>query len=383
MYPTPQRMVGFSSDGGLVGAGVTATTSLGLSAVWRCLDILSNGVSQLEWVERRGNLDLPPSRLVVRPQAERTRREWTSLVVSTLALYDVCYLLKVGQDSEGVPVSLLYIDPSLISPTTFDYFTLLPPDQFYLGAGAGAQIVDRDQLVILHRSPQPTILDTMGGLIHLARQKFAEAIAADAYASRYWQAGGAPTTVLETDAQLIGDKAQVMQDKWRESRQRGPDYAAVLEGGLKAKAFGADPTQQAAVEARRELVADIARYFGVPTRIINAPTGDTETYATSESSNMDLVRYTLANYIDSIQDAISDLLPGGRHMKMDTWKLVTPNLAALGQYLQFATGGKAWMDVDEDVRPLLGLPPLENPEALNPPPPAPVIAAPAAGDGNG
>jgi phage portal protein BeeE len=315
---------------------------------------------------------------VVRPQAERTRREWTSLVVSTLALYDVCYLLKVGQDSEGVPVSLLYIDPSLISPTTFDYFTLLPPDQFYLGAGAGAQIVDRDQLVILHRSPQPTILDTMGGLIHLARQKFAEAIAADAYASRYWQAGGAPTTVLETDAQLIGDKAQVMQDKWRESRQRGPDYAAVLEGGLKAKAFGADPTQQAAVEARRELVADIARYFGVPTRIINAPTGDTETYATSESSNMDLVRYTLANYIDSIQDAISDQLPGGRHMVMDTWKLVTPNLAALGQYLQFALGGKAWMDVDE-ARDKVGLPPAEDQEALNPPPPTPVVAAPAGG----
>src|SRR6185369_15242213 len=115
MFPTPQRMVGFSSDGGLVGAGVTGTTSLGLSAVWRCLDILSNGVSQLEWTERRGNLELPLSRLVVRPQAERTRREWTSLVVSTLALYDVCYLLKVGEDSEGVPMSLLYIDPSLIS----------------------------------------------------------------------------------------------------------------------------------------------------------------------------------------------------------------------------------------------------------------------------
>ncbi len=372
MLATPQWMVGFSSDGGLVGAGVTATTSLGLSAVWRCLDILSNGVSQLEWTERRGNLELPLSRLVVRPQAERTRREWTSLVVSTLALYDVCYLLKAGVDSEGVPVSLLYVDPNLITPTSTDYLTLLPSSEFFLGN----ERISRDQLVILHRSPQPGISDSMGGLIHLARIKFAEALAADAYASRYWQAGGSPTTVLETDAQLIGDKAQIMQDKWRESRQRGPDYAAVLEGGLKAKAFGADPTQQAAVEARRELVADIARYFGVPTRIINAPTGDTETYATSESSNMDLVRYTLGNFIGAIEDAISDLLPGGRHMQMDTWKLVTPNLAALGQYLQFALGGKAWMDVDE-AREKVGLPPQEPAMELNPPPPTPVIAAPA------
>jgi HK97 family phage portal protein len=371
-------MIGFSSDGGLASAGVTGTTSLGLSSVWRCLDILSNGVSQLEWLERRGNLDLPLSRLVKRPQADRTRREWTSLVVSTLALYDVCYLLKVGGvDSEGVPMGLWPLDPSLVQPIQTDYLSILPPDEFWVGQDR----VSVNDLVILHRSPQPGVTDTMGGLIKLARIKFAEAIAADAYASRYWQAGGAPTTVLETDSQLIGDKATVIQDRWRESRQRGPDYAAVLEGGLKAKAFGADPTQQAAVEARRELVADIARYFGVPTRIINAPTGDTETYATSESSNMDLVRYTLANYIGSIEDAISDQLPGGRRMHMDTWKLVTPNLAALGQYLQFALGGDAWMSVDE-AREKVGLPPQEEAMNLNPPPPVPVVAAPG-GDASG
>src|SRR5262245_936945 len=83
----PVYMVGFPSDGGLTSGGVSALTTLGLSAVWRCVDILSNGVSQLEWRERRGTLDLPPSRIVVRPQAQRTRREWTSLVVSTLALF--------------------------------------------------------------------------------------------------------------------------------------------------------------------------------------------------------------------------------------------------------------------------------------------------------
>jgi len=63
-------------------------------------------------------------------------------------------------------------------------------------------MVDRDQLVIMHRSPQPTISDTAGGIINLARATFAAAIAAERYASRYWQAGGSPTTVLETDQRL-------------------------------------------------------------------------------------------------------------------------------------------------------------------------------------
>ena len=382
VYPTPQRMVGFPSDGGLVPSGVTGLTALGLSSVWRCLDILSNGVSQLEWREKRGTLELPASRLVVRPQAERTRREWTSLVVSTLALYDVCYLLKAGgDDSEGVPFGLWPIDPSLISPVSFDYFTLLPPAQFYLGGGGGSVIVDRDQLVILHRSPQPGVQDTLGGLIKLARITFAAAIAAEGYASRYWQAGGAPTTVLESDQRLIGTTATDIQDKWRESRQRGPDYVAVLEQGLKARDFGADPTTQSAVEARRELVADIGRYFGIGASLLNSPNQSSQTYSTTEAELLHLARFTLTNYIQAIEDAISDQLPGGRRMYMDTWQMYSGSFLSQAQAFQLLTGGKAVLDVNE-VRERIGFAPAENPDELNPAP-APVPAGSTGGFGDG
>lgn len=357
--PGPVTMVGFPSDGGLIAGGVTAETAIGLSAVWRCLDILANGVSQLHWREVRGNLELPPSRIVARPQAQRTRREWTSLVVSTLALYDVAYALKVGgTDSEGVPIGLWYMDPRIVAPATTNLFStlyLLPPDEFYVAQ----QIVKREDLVIMHRSPQPTISDTTGGIINLARATFAAAIAAERYASRYWQAGGSPTTVLETEQRLTKPQIDETSELWAEKRSRGPDYAPVLSGGLKARSFGADPTSESAVEARRELVADIGRYFGVPTRILNAPTGDSETYHTSEAANQDLVRYTLQNYIEAIQDAISDELPGGRRMVMDVAPLTRGVQLNRAQAWQFALGGKPWMDENE-VREIEGLPPKET-----------------------
>ena len=141
----------------------------------------------------------------------------------------------------------------------------------------------------------------------------------------------------------------------------GPDYAPVLSGGLKARDMGADPLAASAVEARREQVADIGRYFGVPTRILNAPTGDSETYATSESSNMDLVRYTLANYIHAIQDAISNQLPGGRRMVMETRGLTSSTQLSQAQAFQLATGNRPWMTAEE-VRDILGLPPMEIPD---------------------
>ena len=374
-------MVGFPSDGGVLPSGVTGTTALGISAVWRCLDILANGISQLQWNEKRGNLELPPSRIVIRPQAERTRREWTSIVVSTLALYDVCYCLKTPTtDAEGVPTSVLYLQPSIVSPKLYDQWGIFPPTQYYV---KGAE-VDADQMVIMHRSPQPGVFDSVGGVISLARATFAAAIAAENFASRYWQAGGPSSIYLHTDAAMPDPIAKQIGDRWTESRRLGPDHPPVLTGGLKADDIGIDPTSASAVEARRELVADIARYFGVPTRIVNAPTGDSETYHTSEAGNQDLVRYTLQNYIDAIQDGISDLLPRGRRMEMDVEPLTRGVQLNRYQAYSFALGSKAWLTPD-DVREMEQKPPVENPEDLNPTPPAPVIAAgpPAGGTPNG
>lgn len=355
---TPHPMIGFPVDGGLVPSGVTPTTVLGLSAVARSLDILSNGVSQCEWREMRGNLELPPSRIIRRPQAGRTRRVWASLVTSTLALYDVCYLLKVGgTDQEGVPIGLAWVDPRQVMPSVDnDPLTLLsltPPAEYFIGQTR----VSRDELVILHRSPQPGISDVFAGVLNLARVTFAAALAAEAYASRYWQGGGSPNIVLEADG-MVPDPDKI-SDKWAERRRRGPDYAPVLTHGLKAHEFGADPTTASAVEARRELVADIGRYFGIGSALLNSPNQSSETYSTTEAEGVHLVRYTLKNYTGAIEDAISDQLPGGRRLSIDTSGLTQGSQLARAQAWQLALGSEQpWMTSDE-VREAEGLPPRE------------------------
>lgn len=367
-------MIGFGMDGGIAPASVTPTTAIGISAVWRSLDILCS-VATLPWREVRGNLELPPSRLCVRPQASRTRREWVSRVVSTLALFDVCYILKAGgYDSEGVPIGLWPLEPGLVTPKSIDYYTLADPDEYIIGD----RVVPADALVILRRSPQPTVTETFAGVLNLARATFAAAISAERYASRYWQAGGAPQGTLETDQAMSDPDAVALSDRFAQRRTRGPDYWPVLSGGLKANPFGADPTTASAVEARRELVADVGRYFGIGTRQLNAPAGDSETYSAVGDEGMGLVIYTLANYIGAIEDGVSDQLPGGRRIQVITTRLTQGNQLTRAQTWALAVGGATpWMDVAE-VREAEGLPPRE----IVPPAPAPAPAPVTAGGPN-
>jgi hypothetical protein len=95
----------------------------------------------------------------------------------------------------------------------------------------------------------------------------------------------------------------------------GADYPAVLGKGAKAEPWGADPTTESAVEARREINADVGRYFGMPTRILNAPAGDSETYSNVENDALDLLRLTLRGYMGPVEDTISRAAPGRLHRR--------------------------------------------------------------------
>jgi HK97 family phage portal protein len=354
-------MVGFptgATSSGVLPYGVSATTAVGLSAVWRCLDVLGTGVSQLAWTEHRGTLELPLSRLARRPSAFYTRREWVQLVVRTMALYDVCYLLKLDPlDSEGVPMGLWPIPPQIITPRVIDTYMLTPPTSYLVGR----TVVDAEHIIAIRRGPLPGVPDYLSGLLQMARAEFAGAIAQANYTSRYWQSGGPPTTVLTTDANLSDPQATALGNRWAQRRSQGPDHPAVLSNGLKAQEYGADPTTQSAVEAGRDQVAGVARYFGIPARMANAPSIDSQTYKTSQEENLDLVHYTLQNYIGAIEDAITDLLPGNRTMSMNSSVLTEGTQYARAQSWQLAlgsAGSPGWMTRPE-VREAEGLPPEE------------------------
>lgn len=353
---------------------LTVTEAMGISAVRRCVTLIANAIAGRPWVEKVGTRILPPSRLVRRPAATMTRREWTWRVVAQMALDDIAHLYMVGGvDDEGVPGSLLPIPRDAISAIgNQDPFGLFPPSRYRISGVS--EDISGEAVIPIRSAFWPGVPPHLVGILRMARNTMMSAYSADAYSSRFWQAGGAPTTVITTDQELTGTQPAEIASQWRERRAMGPDFPAVLGKGAHANPYGADLVGASAAEARREMVIDIGRLFGVSAAWLNvALSGNSMEYSNIGDQTLHLQRFTLDAFIDPIQDVISDLLPGDpiedRRMEIDMTGITQGQQESRYRAWDIATGHKPWMD-PEEVRVIEGLAP-------GAPEPTPAPSAPA------
>jgi|SRR5215471_11787551 len=346
---------------------VSSSSILGLSAVWRCVTLIADVIADMPWQEWTGlETDsaslLPSSRLVRKPFALRSRRWWTWRIAATEALYSTAYCLHVGgYDSAGAPWSLLPVPPAVIAPRTpIDPWGLSFPAEYIVGG----LVVPDWQVSIIERAPFPGISTQLQGLLDVARMQFGAMLAADTYTARYWNNGGSPRYQVAVDEYIDDPEAERISQRVADRMAMGRPL--VFGQGGKLEELGADPLSASATEARREINAEVGRYFGVPTRILNAPAGDSETYSNVENDAIDLLRYTLRGYMGPIEDAISDQLPGdaisGRRMLMQPERFLQGDLASRSTAYSTLVGGAAILSVDEARRRGFQLPPISSAE---------------------
>jgi HK97 family phage portal protein len=346
-------------------SNVTETIALAVDTVYACCRLIADGVSSAVWSERRGNLTLPPSRIVRRPAAGMTRREWLWSVVASMALYSFCPLQVVGGvDSDGVPMSLVPRSPAKLARDP--------------GTGAlryDGRSVDESEWRVVRRTLWPTLGAAESSVIRLARDLIAEAGSMDAYSLDFWQNGGAPLTVLSTDQELFGTQATDARTAYQTAREAGPSYPLVLGKGMKVDGFGVDiaEAQGTTADQRAQLVASLARYWGVPPTFVNAPVlSGTMVYQTVADAGTYLVAYTLEPYAQAVADLLSEELPAdyitGRYVTLGLDHLSKPSPGARASYYEVMERIGA-MSVDE-IRDAEGMPPIEG--SVPAPEPAPV-----------
>ena len=346
---------------------LTVIEAAGVSAVRRCVTLIANAIAGQRWTEWEGEpaTRLPTlSRICKRPAASMTRREWVWRVVASMALTDVSYLYMVGGvDDEGVPGSILPLPKEAISPTgLIDPWGIFPPTMYNIAGIAGT--VSGEAVIPVRSAFWPGVPVHLQGILQMARNSLMSAWASDSYVSRYWQAGGTPVTQITTDQELDNTQADLIAGRWRDRRSKGPDYPAVLGKGAHADPWGADVSQQLAIEARRDIAAEVANLFGIASHYINVnPPGSSMTYTNVQDEALSLDRFTLAGFYDPIQDVISDLLPEERFMLIDMTRLTRAAQESRFRAWAIATGNKAWM-LPAEVRTEEGMAPSDDIETV-------------------
>ena len=337
---------------------LTVIEAAGISAVRRCVSLIANAIAGQRWTEWMGTDQVnPPSRIVRRPSAIMSRREWVWRVIASMALDDISYLYMTGGvDDEGIPGSLIPLPRQIISPAGLvDPYGIFPPTQYAISGVPG--VVSAEYVIPVRSAFWPGVPPHLVGILQMARNSLMAAYSSDTYASRYWQAGGSPVTVITTEQELNGTQADDLAGRWRDRRSKGPDYPAVLGKGASAAPWGADISNAVAIEARREIIIEICNLFGVNARYLNVvPSGKSQTYANIQEEAIALERLSLSGFVDPIQDVVSDLLPEERFMLIDMTRLTRAAQESRFRAWAIATGGRGWMEPSE-VRTEEGLGP--------------------------
>lgn len=344
---------------------LTVVEAAGISAVRRCVTLIANAVARGRWTEWQDGERLdPPSRIVQRPAAVMTRREFVWRCVAGMALDDIVYVRMIGGvDDGGMPGSLIPLPKEVIQPAGFiDPYGIFPPTQYTISGVPG--VVSGEEVIQLRSAFWPGVPPHLAGILQMARQTLMQAWSQDAYLTRYWQQGGSPTTVITTDQELTNPQADAIGERWREKRQKGPDYPAVLGKGAKAAEWGASGLGRDIAESRQQVIMDVANLFGVPHHYVGVvPSGSSQTYANLNDEALSLDRFTLNGFYQPIEDMVTDLLPDGHEMLIDMSELTKNDMESRFRSWAMALGQKPWI-TPEEVRTLERLPKNEDIEAM-------------------
>jgi HK97 family phage portal protein len=334
-------------------APVTAEAALTHSAVWACTNLYSRLISTLPFHAYRDVNDVSvkitsPSSLKS-PNGSQTFTSWVSQVTQSLVLRGNAFGLIVGRGANNLPTTIQILPPDVVG-ASYDWRTNI------INWRINGFDVPADDIwhLAINVGPDSPIGQSV---LTQARQAIGLGINSQTYGSQWFQSGGHPTGVLETDAELTADQATAIKSRWQSAvtERRG---VAVLGQGFAYKPVQVSPQDTEFLNAYKLSVQDVCRYFNVPPEMVGSESGASMTYSNVESRALDLLRYAIDPVLCVIEQGLSQLLPSPQYVQAKRDALL--RMTTLDRYAAHNSALQAgWKTIDE-VRAIEDLPPLLN-----------------------
>jgi HK97 family phage portal protein len=301
-----------TSPGGGTGSGVlpparstleiTQETALSIGAVYRCIQIISTTLAQLPMIVKRGTEDVV-SPLATRPDLNISTNDFFGSTATSLALTGNAYWW-VSRNQAGEVKNLEVLNPREVIVTR-EPRPGAPFRYDYNGRRINNKNIKHIRLMVI-----PGKLEGVGPL-QAGRTDLENTQRLLDYSNSFLKTGGIPTGVLSSDQFLNQEQADAYRAAWSEAQEtRG---LAVLGAGLSYSAISLTPEDIQMLENQKFSTLQIARLFGIPPIFIGAGIeGSSLTYATTETLGILFLQTTMADYLVSIEEAFTDLLPRGQ-----------------------------------------------------------------------
>ena len=326
---------------------------LTLSPVFRGVQILQTAVSSLPVYEMKAGVRTPATTpLIVQPDRTRSRRDFISDIVASLALDGNAFVRLVTFGGDVVSCEVL--PPESVTVQRLNDDAAAPQLRYqYLGRTYGP-----DRIVHMKFLNVPGRLRGLGP-ISAARQEIDAAAAAKDCKARFYRDSSNIKAYLHSTEKITQEEARQAKEAWE--KPGAPGGVKVLGNGFDyvTPAMKAEDLQFLATQ--KSDTTQIARLLGIPASIMLASVeGSNLTYSNIEQSWIEFADYTLSAYAGEIEELFNRLLPRGRSALFD-WDSsrrtdMSDRLAA------YKTAIEAGIYTVNEVRQREGLPPREGTE---------------------
>lgn len=345
------------------GVSVSETSSLGMPAVWRAVNLIAgtNASLPLHAYRSQDDVRLPvtsgqAASLLASPHPDLTSFELWEQVYAHLLLWGNAYL-RVLRNQMGQVAELWPLHPSRIKCGRASDGSKV----YMLDGNEERPLTDREVMHIPGFG-----YDGVCGVspIRLARQGIGLALAAEEYGAKLFGNGSLASGILQTDQRLDQSQADRLKAGWK-ARFAGIANAhevAVLDAGAKFQQLTIPPGDAQFIESRRFQIGEVARIFGVPPHMLMDTEKSTSWGTGIEQQGIGFVVYTLRPWLTRVEQRLTRLLrPQPVYAKYSVEGLLRGDTKA--RYESYAVGRNwGWLSVNE-IRRLEDLPPVEGGDA--------------------
>jgi HK97 family phage portal protein len=331
------------------GVPVTPETALRLSALWGCVRLLADVVSELPvHVFAKGTRDeVDPPKVLVTPAAGTDLPDWIwQSMISYLLRGNVMGLVV---DREGLtrPSQIELVNPDRVQPQVDQY------DRTVTWRLDGREI-DPDDLWHKRAYPVPGLplgLSPIG----YAAEAIGLGLAAQQYGSAFFGDNATPSGIITSDDVVTNHQASEFYERWM-AMKRGRRGIAIFGSGAKFEPLSINPEESQFLDTMRFNVAQVCRIYGVPPEMVAADSGQSQTYANVESRDLSLLKYSVQPWLGRLERAMGTLVPRGTYVKFNAAALLRTD--TLSRYQSYAIGlDKGFLTIEE-VRQLEDREPL-------------------------